>query len=865
MKFTTFIAQNALWHTNKNPFGNLWAKTTTYDALITQLRVIGERYFPERKSIKTATTEFCLNYLALKRPTTASQREVLRHFDNNWQRFVRLKNIFGRNATYPASNTTRLEQIASLIAKCTGFCVDDEGLKDILHHCEYLANLTQREVEMLPLVVDLYKINYYCAIGYQVFAGKDLANRCLAKFVGGKASQLTPTTAYAQMPYRDKNVVAMCDVLGNSVLSIDGEKVDFFHKMLVYKCGRNIFDTFCCHQFYQNCAFFGSEISKGRVEQQLFLQDGCLVRKTTMTHTGKGKCKLMVDIPVECDGERVCLVDGALCFATKNCYVGLVVVYQNKLANCKAGNDGLSWQVCVLPHQSITFDVVTIVGKSYQEVANKLSMLLCFGGTNANQLCGNVQSAQYTTPLSLTHCSNSFPIARQTCAKKLSFTYQMGDDDVATFLDNGGNCTTLLKGFVFGVGGEKVYAVDNGRFSNLNCGQFTLQGSLHYNKGKSECIVTHNNGKNIAIKHHVPQKTVCYLPFERTSKVTLQNKTFCISDGLRNYKIACCGEIESYTTNGLEFSPYHLRHKFSGNLDVGNCLAICFAKQFECGLNITSADTTPPIAPLVQESLVSTYLNYVNGKEIFCLNNFLKRPHPLALAGIVYTNAQFVKHYLTTLWQSLEQGCYYDNCGKLQKCQSEFLFDLGCVYYAMLTKDENFPTGEMKSYVNTHLISAKCGGTGVIIQALALLKASQIDGFDKVKCLVKFASLSKEITAHTALNKMAQAVGVLPLERASKQYLKGLCADYEIPKNWYYVSQLENLYGLHIVGASLKVCPTAFGDCLEEFALNFGGKRIYTTFEKGSTQCMTLNGCQYHQPIDPYTLKQDKNTLVVSY
>ena len=865
MKFTTFIAQNARWQSNKNTFGNLWAKTTTYDGLIAQLRAVGERYFPERKTISTIATEFCLNYLALKRPTTDSQREVLRHFDDNWQRFLRLKNIFQRKATFPASDTTRLEQIASLIAKCTGFCLEEEQLKDILHHCEYLTNLTQREVEMLPLVVDLYKINYYCAIGYQVFANKALANDCLAKFVGDNANQLEQTVAYAQMPYRDGNLVAMCDVLGNSMLSIDGEGVEFFHKMLVYKCGRNVFDTFCCHQFYQNCAFFASEISKGRVEQQLFLQDGCQVRKTTILHNGKGKCKLMIDIPVECDGERVRLMESALCFAAQNCYVGLAVVCQNKLAHCQVGNDGLSWQVCLLPHQKVVFDVVTVVGKGYQEVANKMAKLLEFGYTHFGKLCGKLEQANYATPLSLTACSNSFPIARQASAKKLTFTYQMGDDDVATFLDNGGHSTTLLKGFVFGVGGEKVYGVDNGRFSPLNCGQFTLDGKLCYNKGKSQCIVAHNRGKNIAIKHHVPQKTVFYLPFERASKVTLQNKTFSVSDGLRNYKIDCCGEIESFTTNGLEFSPYQLRYKFSGNLDAGNCLAICFGKQFECGVVIASEDTTPPIAPLVQESLVSTYLNYVNGKEIFCLNNFLRRPHPLALAGIVYTNAQFVKQYLTKLWQSLEQGAYYDNCGKLQKCQSEFLFDLGCVYYAMLTKDTTFPTAEMKSYINTHLISAKCGGTGVIIQALALLKASQIDGFDKVKCLVKHASLTKEISAHNALNKMAQAIGVLPLEKPSKEYLKGLCADYAIPKNWYYVSQLENLYGLHIVGASLQVCPTAFADCLEEFALNFGGKRIYTTFEKGSTQCMTLNGCQYHQPIDPYTLKQDKNTLVVSY
>ena len=271
------------------------------------------------------------------------------------------------------------------------------------------------------------------------------------------------------------------------------------------------------------------------------------------------------------------------------------------------------------------------------------------------------------------------------------------------------------------------------------------------------------------------------------------------------------------------------------------------------------------MTPLVQESLVSTYLNYINGKEVFCLNNFVKRAHPLSLASIVYTNPQFVKEFLQKLWQNKQPQVFYDNCGRLQKYQSEWLFDLACVYYASLTKDTSFPTAEIKSYVNTHLLSAKCAGYDLAIQALCLKRASQIDGFDKVKCLVQLANITKQLSQNTTLKRYSQAMGVFPLENPTKDYLKDICNDCEIPKNWYYVSQLENLYGLHIVGASLRVCPTTLEDRLEEFALNFGGKRIYTTFTKGTVQAMTLNGTTCHQPFDPYSLKIDKNTLVVSY
>ena len=864
MKFATLIAENARWSVNKNPFECLWAQTTTKEVLYQQLRALGERYYHERKAIQTAKTEFCLNYLALKMPSNFCQREALRHFDQYWQRFVRLQNIFERGATYPSNGTTRLEQIASLIAKCTGFCLEDEELLGILHDCEYLANLTEREVETLPLVVDLYKINYFCALGYQVFAKNTRAERALAKFFDDEQVSLFPTTKYGQTAYKSDKLTSVCDVLGNSMLSYCGERVDVSHKMLVYKCGRNVFDTFCSHSFWENCAFFASDTAKSKVTKKYFLQDGCEICNVKIAHLGKSKCKFWVDLPVEWDGEQLNLWENALCFATKDCYVAVAVV-GNDVGKIQQTECGLGVSVALNPNQALSFSVVTIVGKTYQEVATKLAKMHHFGETRQGAFCVKQADVTYTTPMHLTPASNCYFAPQPKGAKRLNFTYQMGTDDVATFVDNAGHCATLLKGFVFGVGGEKVYAVDNGRFCQLNCGAFTLEGKLTYAHPKSSCILSHNDGKNIAIMHHVPQKTVIFLPFERQSKVAFANNVFEVDDGMRHYYVRCCGVVESYTTNGLEFAPHRLRHKLSCALESGNCLAICFAKDFQCSVVITSATITPPMAPIVQESLVSTYLNYLNCKEIFCLNNYLKRPHPLALAGIVYTNPQFVKCYLQQLWDTTKQPVYYDNCGKMHKSSKEFLFDLATIYYATLVADGNFPTAEIKSYVNTHLLCENCTGADMVVQALCLKKASQIDGFDKVKCLVKFANLCREIERDTNLAQLAQVVGIMPLEKPTKNHLKQLCNNLEIPKNWYYVSQLENLYGLAIVGASLRINPVANDCTLEQLALNFGGKRIQTTFEKCSVQAMTLNGVTCHQPIDPCNLQADKNTLVISY
>lgn len=866
MKFSTLIAKNARWTANKNAFGYLWAVPTTKENLNEQLKSLGEMYYCERKKVDVAMTEFCLNYLALKHPTTRCQREVLRRFDGYWQRFLRLRSIFERDLTFPSDGITRIEKVARLITKCTAFYMDNESLADVLHDCEYLANLTRHESEYLPLVVDLYRINYFCALGWQVFAKNPLAEKCLAKlFYNEKNCDILPTTAYGQATYKTENLESVCNCLGGSILRFDGKNLDTYCKMLLYKHGRNCFDTFCFHKFFSNRAVFESNFTNGKITQNYFLQDDCEVRKISLAHLGKSKCKFVVDIPVECDGEQVQLADGVLCFATQNCYVAVAVVWQNQVAKCRVLNDCLSFEFTLCPNEKICFDIVTIVAVDFGKITQKIADFNIFGATLPNEFCGDAVETTYTTPLRLTSSSNCFRTAPQKRARRLNFTYQMGSDDVATFVDNVGHQTTLMQGFVFGVGGEKVYSVENGRFCLLNDGQFSLDGKLTYQKRKSSCVVSHGEEKRIAVAHHEPTRTVYYLPFERKSKVKFANNSFYVDDGVRKYVVKCCGKVESYTTNGVEFCAHRLRYRLSGDLSCGDCLAICFAKDFQHSINLFSYQTTPAITPLVQESLVSTYLNYVNGKEVFCLNNLLKKARPLALASINYTNPQFVKQYLTKLWQNGQNTAYYDNCGRLQKHASEWLFDLACVYYATLTKDENFPTAEMKSYANTHLLSAKYVGADVVLQALTLKKASQIDGFDKVKCLVQLASLTKEISADKNLTELAQITGVLPLKKPCKEYLKQLCTKHDLPKNWYYVSQLENLYGLHLVGASLRVCPTALEEKLEKFALNFGKKRIYTTFTKGALQTMTLNGTTCCQPFDPYSLTIDQNTLVVSY
>ena len=100
----------------------------------------------------------------------------------------------------------------------------------------------------------------------------------------------------------------------------------------------------------------------------------------------------------------------------------------------------------------------------------------------------------------------------------------------------------------------------------------------------------------------------------------------------------------------------------------------------------------------------------------------------------------------------------------------------------------------------------------------------------------------------------------------SKQRLRDLCRKYNIPQAWYYVSQVENLYGMNYSLGRLSFCPSVAADnILEQLAVTVDGKHINTTFARSSVQSMTLNGVTHFQPFCPSALPNTDNTLIVTY
>ena len=872
-----YLYKNLLWEFHKDPFANLLAEPTTELQFYDQLEKISNSYFPERKHVETLNVEFCLNNVSLSSVKSAEEKAALNYFPQFWSSYVRLKNLFGKKyMTFPSGyGGTRLERVAELITKCTQFATGNDTIGRMMSRAAEICDMSEREERYLRDVVELYKIKYYCAAALAILQKKQYGVSFLAKFLQPHLlkQKFESNTKYLQASYRSNKMDSVIDCMGQSATRLSGTATRIDTKLFIYSNGRNVFDTFCASRFGKHTAEFSSDTRTVGVRMQYFVEKQREVRKITLTNKGKRAIKFTFEIPVKYLGEEsratYFRMENTLCLAINgdNLYCGATLLRGNKAIDA-TGENCLCHTVTVDRNSDYTVDLVTEYAFDTPTLAGKIDELEHFGATRPPYLHDTVCDclSESKIELKLTPSGYIMRQPKKNLSKQLNYTYQLGDNDVATFIDNGGNSTTLIKGFAFGIGGESIYSINNGTMTKINGNAFHIDvDRLCYTKGNATCAIYHDKQKWYDVEYKKPSKTLFYFPLEYKSKVNFDENKFTIEDSRRKYTVTCFGQIESYTTNALECNEEKPRYKLSGNLVEGTCLAICFATNENVKVSIAAYGTTPVSSPIIRESLVSTYLNYVNDKSVFCLNNYLKRPDCLTVAAICYTNPQFVRRYLDEAFAKLPQknAVYYDMTGKLKNFEDKLTFPLAVIYYLNLVGE--LPE-EMKKTANGVLFSANFTDRELCVKALALKRAATLNGFDRVRCLIEYNTLKKQISSYPKLYAYAQAIGALPLANPSKQRLKDLCNQYEIPKSWYYVSQLENLYGLNISAGKLHIAPKVTAEnVLEQFALNIGGKRIDTTFAKASVQSMTLNGTQCFQPFYPQSLKNTDNELVVRY
>ena len=874
---SNFLYKNFIWTFGKKNEDNLLTLSTTGKQYTQQLYKLSEKYFPEQKQVDTVSTEFYLNEVALLSAKNKTVNIAKNYFDNYWTDYVRIKNLLNKKyLTFPANNVkTRPEAIAELIAKCSQFAVDEKTIESMTEEACNIMQLSDKEARYLPQIVNLYKIKFYCQAVIAAHNGSSaLATGALAKLLKPALIRqgLTENKHYCQAPYGcdDNALISVVDCMGNSATRFDGIITKLSTKMYLYANGRNVFDTFVTSRFGSRICEFESKSKTLNVSMRYFITGNCEIRKITVKNLSKNKRKFVTEILTkrnEADTNYFNLGD-ALCVASdsERLYVANVVVTDNKTV-AYYGEKTQNYEYVLTANEQIAFDIVTIFAHDTPAIAQELDNLHYLGATECPYVYDEPSKEIRHSDIQLNLTSSGFNLKRlrKEMSDKLNYTYQLGDCDTATFVDNGGNSATLIKGFVFGINGESVYSARGGIIDKINDGNFHIDvDTLRYDKKTSSCVIAHNDGKVYEVTHKTPCKTLFLFPFERKSQVEFCNNTFSVKDGERAYEIVCANVVESYTTNALECSEDKLRYKLSDNLNAGTCLAICFATATSVKLTIRSTDKTPMSAPIVRESLVSTYLNYINDKNVFCLANYIKKPDALTVAALCYTNPKFVKKYLVERFKTQQIGHYYDVSGRRKAFDDKTTFPLTYAYYRNLVGDD-LPKS-FTNAVNGVIFGEEFTGKELCIKALAVKKLAQLGTEDKVRYLVEYNKLKKIISADSKLYAYAQAIGALPMINPSKARLKDLCNKYDIPKSWYYVSQLENLYGLKIFAGKLFVTPSITAEnALEQLALNIDGKRIDTTFTKATVKSMTLNGTQCFQPFCAAQLKNYENQLVVRY
>lgn len=865
MAFFNYLHSNIKWQFRQNSFDKLNCHRTGKEALLHQLHNLGDKYYPDKRKVDVLTTEFCLNKIALSHAETVGQKLLQQRFTEQWTKFCLLKRLFARQYMYfPADgNGTRVEQIAELIARCSGFCLSDNELAEILREACVATDLTPREKQYLPEVLDLYKINTYCAL-YAAKRDVETAKVLQPTLLN---YDYQPNTRYRQSVYRCGKLSAMLNCLGNSALSYGQTDLDYRQNVYVYANGRNVFDTFTACKFGQNTAEFCAESKSTKVTMQYFLADFCQTKRFTLTNNGKAKRRFVVDIVVRDKGEKL-FVGDCHTVCDNDVYIATCPIVDNDKIACTAENDTLSFTFDVQSQQTVRFDIVTVVSHNAEILAREIASLSEFGRTRCPYIEDkpSVEVTSESAIDNLTSYSNQARLPSETPSTKADYTYRLGNADVGSFVDNDGNATTLLNGFVFGKG-ELVYAVSGGKLTRLNCGNFCVDGqTLRYETSESCCTVTHDNCKHIAVNYAKPTRTLFYFPLEQCGNVTKTTNGFTFCGTTRRFELHCVGQIESYTTDALECNPTRLRYKLSDNIKRGTCLAICFKPTTAVEVTLVNANHTPQPSPLLRESLLSTYLNYVNGKNVFGYTNHLVKPDPLTLAAICYTNPRFVREYLQAANNPDFCPAYYAADGSLQHCNDRLLTAFATVYYANLVADGDYPDNTTIEDCQKVLLSDGFSDKQLCVKALALKKAAALKGFDKVRCMIEYANVKRLISGDSTLYPYAQAIGALPMTNPSKQRLRDLCRKYNIPQAWYYVSQVENLYGMNYSLGKLSFCPSVAADnILEQLAVTVDGKHINTTFARSSVQSMTLNGVTHFQPFCPSALPNTDNTLVVTY
>ncbi|MBO5772892.1 MAG: hypothetical protein J6R37_03740 [Clostridia bacterium] len=849
-------------------------KLATAKELFEKLDQIFSAKWDKQKKLSLFATEKALNKVCLTSPKTERQLRLFHEFDNFAYLFERVLSITKNKPLLPADKKqTRLEKICQTIATCTAFCLSSEQYQQIKLHCTNRNLLTQKEVGLFDTVYALEKCNYYAQSYFD--------QRNVAKLLSGLLpSQAQKNTHYTKCDFVFDNVAYGVDCLGESAVFSKGEHfLGLSQKVFLKK--KNVLDTFDAVCFGKNTATFVAENENLSCQVQRVFQNGDFHNLSFQPKKdGEYEFVLNLSLPKHGVVSHFILHDAhCFCIQQKSAtrYVGVMLLKENAQpsANVLQQRYVCDARIChkttLAKDRKYSFSWAVVYADDVGLLGEKLADATRFGATKLWQGFDTLAKAKEFVylPISKYNCSSLKEIVLPEAQRK--FDFRLGEGNLALLVDSKKGIAPLLDGFVFGTGGVNLIFVDNfGNVANLLTSAQKVQDNFaFYSQSGVEVEIACQNSITMDAKSAKNGKLLFFVKFERLSKVKMENNVFYVNDGKRKYTIKIDGKIFGFTTNLLECSINKMRLKMSQNIEAGQGLCLCLSKEATITLQNQASTPFAVATPLLKESVLSTCLNYLNDKNAFELHHQLKKPDALTLSAICFTNQDFVYNYVkkhfTQNYVDTFESAYYNSVGQLSYTQDKMLLPLSAIYYTMLSGDKSLWTPAFESFCKNLFFFCDEQGQNLCVKALALKKYTEIFSKDKVRVLSLYAQIKERISLDKALYHFAQAIGAVPLENPTKENLKSLFLQYNAKGSFYYVSQLENLYGFSLVCDKLSFMPQSQDFQPESLSLVYKGKKFVTEFNKGENNKMVLNGITYFQGLDASQVKKANNYLTVQY
>jgi hypothetical protein len=878
-----YLKNNLKWAFKRENYSRLIATPLTVQELYLEAEMLLRAAPTGDGSVNLDETRCALDAVALSLRRTDNQKQLYTKLAGFEKAFSRAYDaLFDAKPLPKAGALTRVEAIVELFVKATQLCYTPSDLARFKQFLTSTRILNTHELAAVDGVLTLYKVRYFVAV-YNHAAKAD-SDFFVSRFFDTDdiiKARYADSTYYSQTKYRTKNLFSVLDCFGNSSVIFMEKRTGTYQSARIEASGRNIFDTFSAHKYGKKTANFAANSPRTQLSMQYYAAGNREVRNYTFTTAAKNKqkytfsvnCGLNTDTKSQLNYFKKGEVD---CLGVAGHYIAFAVVGENVTPCCTFDENGVTAAFNIVHTVTLgeggrhDFSVVTIYADSIAELNRELNDLERFGYLKCGHLTDTaVNGEMYSQKTNVTAYSGlRYKTTPALPSRAISYTYQFGGCDVATFMDNNGNSATLIDGFAFGIEGENIYTIAHNVAHQLNSGDYVVtQDGFRQGSGSSVLTVAHSQKKTYTVTTDTPKRVVASFAFEEKSTVKQSGNTFEITSANRHIKLVCDAAVESFTTNGIEFNKDRLRYKLSGDLTCGQCIAVVFKPSTDVTFSLVNCNVHKLGEPLLSESLISTYLNFCNDKNMFCIVNKLKPTDSLTVAALAYTNTEFLKEYILKLERSTFINNfsteYYDNSAKLKTYVDKLQYALAVTYYVAFADGGDFLTDTRLAAVKDILFDTY-EGKNVCIQALALRKFAELN-INKVDVLGKYCALKNVIVADKTLYSYAQAIGAVPMVNPTKQRLRDLCNAYSVPKAWYYVAQIENIYGLKVNKGVITLRPAVSADSvLEEFVLSLSGRRIKTTFERAAMQSVVLNGTTYFSGVSTNALSED-NTLVVKY